>query len=109
MKLLIDENLSARLARALAASFPGSEHVSDCGLGGASDAAIWQYAGIHGFTIVTKDDDFESLAFIRGAPPKVVWIRAGNASTAAILAQLQTEVDRIRAFGADPMTVMLVI
>jgi hypothetical protein len=29
----------------------------------------------------SKDDHFRSLALVRGAPPKVVWLQVGNAST----------------------------
>lgn len=43
-RLLLDENLSPRLARDLAASFPGSAHVRDVGLKGQSDHQIWTFA-----------------------------------------------------------------
>jgi len=46
MKLLLDENLSPKLARAVADLFPDSLHVEECGLGGASDEAIWQFARV---------------------------------------------------------------
>jgi predicted nuclease of predicted toxin-antitoxin system len=55
--LLFHENLAARLVTDLAALYPGSLHVSDCGLAGGSDQGIWQYAREHGFVIVTKDED----------------------------------------------------
>jgi predicted nuclease of predicted toxin-antitoxin system len=40
-RLLLDENLSPRLARDLAASFPDSAHVRDVALKGQSDHQIW--------------------------------------------------------------------
>jgi predicted nuclease of predicted toxin-antitoxin system len=40
VKLLFDENLSARLARDLADLHPGSAHVQDAGLTGAADRAV---------------------------------------------------------------------
>ncbi len=58
MKLLFDENLSPKLPRLLADRFPGSNHVRDCGLRGAPDEQIWEYARDHGYTIVSKDSDF---------------------------------------------------
>lgn len=84
MKLLFDENLSFRLVESLASAFPESTHVGAVGLTGAVDAVIWDYARARGYTIVTKDDDFRSLSLVRGAPPKVIWLRVGNASTQRI-------------------------
>jgi len=78
MKLLFDENLSPKLPRILAAQFPGSLHLRDCGLKGAADEAIWEYAGTHGFTIVSKDADFYQHSLFYGSPPKFVWLRIGN-------------------------------
>ena len=59
MKLLFDENLSPQLIDLLSDLYPGSAHVHQCGLGGRDDAAIWEYAKSNGFTIVSKDSDFE--------------------------------------------------
>ena len=38
MKLLVDQNLPARLLPQLQAQFPGSVHVNEVGLGGARDS-----------------------------------------------------------------------
>lgn len=84
MKLLFDENLSPRLAEALRDVFPGSAHVHACGLGSAQDEAVWQYAKDNGFTIVSKDSDFQERAVLLGSPPKVVWLRAPNCTTSEI-------------------------
>lgn len=99
MKLLFDENLSPRLVNGLADLFPASEHVSQRGRRGLTDAEIWAFAAKEGFVIVSKDDDFEHLALVRGAPPKVVWLRAGNVSTDVILAQLRAAAGRLHAFA----------
>ena len=84
MKLLLDENLSDRLLDRLADLFPGSAHVKKLGLLGSDDLGLWQYARTHGFMLVTKDKDFQQLCVLRGAPPKVVWLRVGNRSTACL-------------------------
>lgn len=84
MKLLLDQNLSPRLAGRLASLFPGTVHVGDLGLDRADDLEVWQHAGEHGFAIVTKDADFNELLAVRGSPPKVIWIRRGNCATSAI-------------------------
>lgn len=109
MKLLFDENLSPRLVAGLADLFPGSAHVSERGRRGLSDTEIWSLAADEGFVIVTKHDDFEHLALVRGAPPKVVWLRAGNVSTAAILAQLRAAADRLQAFAQTAEESLLVL
>lgn len=96
MKLLLDENLSPRLVQALADVYPGSAHVHDCGLGSADDEAIWQYAKDHGFTIVSKDSDFQERSVIRGFPPKVVWLRATNCTT--------TEIEKLLRAGRAVIT-----
>lgn len=47
----------------------------------ASDDAIWELARDGGFTIVSKDGDFQQRSFVHGPPPKVVWLKVGNCST----------------------------
>jgi len=81
MKLLFDENLSPRLVAKLAACYPGSTHVMAHALDQVPDEAVWTFAREHGYTLVTKDSDFHELSLLRGAPPKVVWIRRGNCTT----------------------------
>jgi predicted nuclease of predicted toxin-antitoxin system len=45
------------------------------------DRQVWQYAKTNGFTIVTKDGDYNDLLILSGFPPKIIWIRRGNCST----------------------------
>ncbi|MEX1258803.1 MAG: DUF5615 family PIN-like protein [Gemmatimonadota bacterium] len=101
MKLLFDENLSPRLVGSLSDMFPGSVHVRDVGLARAADAALWDYARDHDLTIVSKDSDFHQVSFLRGPPPKVVWIRRGNCSTKAIEAPLWSRRAEILEFEAE--------
>ena len=77
-----------RLSAGLSDVFPGSVHVRDVGLARATDAATWGYAREHDLTIVSKDSDFHQVSFLRGPPPKVIWIRRGNRTTADIEALL---------------------
>ncbi len=62
MRLLVDENLSPRLADELSDRFPGSIHLNFAGLGSTADAVIREYAKAHRFTFLTKDKDFASLS-----------------------------------------------
>jgi predicted nuclease of predicted toxin-antitoxin system len=109
VKLLLDENLSRRLVTRLAESFPGSTHVTAAGLHQATDRAIWEYARGNDFVIVSKDSDFNDLAFTYGPPPKVIWTRVGNASTSAIEALLAAAADTLNAFAASDQDGVLVL
>jgi predicted nuclease of predicted toxin-antitoxin system len=98
VKLLFDENLSPRLPEVLAETYPGSLHVDVCGLGNADDSSIWQYAKDNGFTIVSKDSDFQERSVLHGQPPKFIWLRAGNCSAKEIEKLLRTGFSIIRRF-----------
>ena len=82
MRLLFDRHLGPSLVRRLADLFPDSQHVDGAGLSTSDDSAIWDYARLHGFVIVSKDKDFIQLSATRGHPPKVISLRIGNCSIA---------------------------
>jgi predicted nuclease of predicted toxin-antitoxin system len=84
VKLLFDENLSPRLPGLLADIYPNSKHVQDCGLSKSSDADVWEYARLHGFTIVSKDSDFQERSILSGGPPKIIWLRILNCRSAEV-------------------------
>jgi predicted nuclease of predicted toxin-antitoxin system len=98
VKLLFDENLSPRLAEALADIYPGSIHLRDCDLRGASDVKIWQYARENGFAVLSKDSDFAQRSSLLGSPPKVIWLRIGNCTTTRADFILRNATPRIRKF-----------
>jgi predicted nuclease of predicted toxin-antitoxin system len=102
MKLLFDQNLSHPLVGQLAAEFAGSAHVRDVGLAAAPDPDVWAYAAANGFSIASKDTDFQQRALLYGHPPKVIWVRLGSCSTAVIAVLLRSRLGDIRAFEADP-------
>jgi predicted nuclease of predicted toxin-antitoxin system len=98
VKLLVDENLAHRFVGMLEDLYPGSAHVHQCGLGSADDAAIWNYAKKSGFTIVSKDSDFEERSILQGCPPKVVWLRVSNCTSAEIENLLRTAHIAVKQF-----------
>jgi hypothetical protein len=57
----------------LADIFPASEHVRDVGLAAGDDHAVWEYAKVGEFAIVSKDADFRQLSFLYGSPPLFIW------------------------------------
>lgn len=101
MKLLFDQNLSFRLCQIVADLFPESNHVRLLGLSEAGDQLLWDYAKENGFAIVSQDSDFAEMAVLLRSPPKVIWLRAGNQSTADISSLLRRHSDLILAFGED--------
>lgn len=109
MKLLLDQNLSPRLVRAVEDLFPGSLHVRNVDLQMAGDDRVWSYAAAHGFTIVSKDSDFHQMSFVLGHPPKVIWIRRGNCSTSDVEHILRTRAGDILEFAAHADAGFLVL
>jgi predicted nuclease of predicted toxin-antitoxin system len=95
VKLLFDQNLSHRLATLFAHAFPGSSQARLLGLDRADDRTVWRYAAENGFCIVTLDSDFADLSALLGPPPKVVWLKCGNRSTAYIEGLLRSHTLRI--------------
>jgi len=102
LKLLFDQNLSHRLVGLLADLCSDSMHVREAGLHEAQDLVVWRYARERGLTIVSKDSDFHQLSFAHGSPPKVVWLRVGNGSTAAVAILLRERWETMLRFDADP-------
>jgi len=95
----LDENLSGRLVEALADVYPGSEQVLALGFGGAGDGVVWEYARLHGLTIVSKDADFYERSMRVGAPPKVIWLRLGNCRTSAVEMLLRNSLQALMRFA----------
>jgi predicted nuclease of predicted toxin-antitoxin system len=109
MKLLFDQNLSPKLVNRLADLFPGSTHVQSVGLDCASDDRIWDYLRLHGFAIVTKDEDYNNLSVLRGCPPKVIWLQLGNCTTAQVEAVFRARIADIAVFENDMSVGTLVL
>jgi predicted nuclease of predicted toxin-antitoxin system len=109
VKLLLDQNLSRNLVGRLLGPYPETTHVALLGLAMANDREVWEYARDHGHVLVSKDSDFRQLAFMYGPPPKVIWLRVGNASTAMVLRTLLDHRPAIEAFGADADEALLIL
>jgi len=101
VRLLFDEQLSEELVTALGDLFPDSLHIRLIDAGGAADHAVWQLAREHHCVLVTKDEDFHRLSVLRGAPPKVVWLRVGNCTTEDVARLLRDRAEDIRRFEAQ--------
>jgi predicted nuclease of predicted toxin-antitoxin system len=94
MKILFDQNISHRVISKISDAFPEIRqiiHVKDVGLFEANDFIIWEYAKNNDYCIITQDDDFTKLYLLKGYPPKIIWLRAGNVSNDVIA---ETLIDR---------------
>jgi len=109
VKLLFDKNLSPHLAEVLADLFPGSAHVHPCGLGSADDAAIWEYAKANGFTIVSKNSDFEERSVLLGCPPKIILLRVRNCTSTEVESLLRSAFPIVSRFIQEDEETCLVL
>lgn len=109
MKLLLDQNIAPSLVTRLEEGFPGTAHVSEFNLERASDESVWAHALEGDFAIVSKDGDFHQLSFLRGPPPKVIWIRLGNCTTDQILDLLLAARARIDRFLTDESAALMTL
>lgn len=83
-------------------------HVYETGLTD-SDIAIWKYAVDEGYTVVTKDEDFESMALVFAPPGKVILVTLGNCHTDRVEGLFRRELATVRAFLESSTETLLVI
>jgi len=102
MKLLIDNNISYRVCSLLAKSIEGCKHVSDFDMDKSTeDSASWSFAKNNGYTILTKDNDFETMSRLFGCPPKVIQLVCGNKKTMELISILEKNSAAIESFDSD--------
>jgi predicted nuclease of predicted toxin-antitoxin system len=70
---------------------------------------IWQYAKDNGYAIVSKDSDFQERSVLRGHPPKIIWLRATNYTSAEIEGLLRAAVAVIARFIQEDRESCLVL
>ena len=85
MKLLFDQKISFRVIRGIMDIYPEAKQVRELNLENSTDREIWAFAKLKGYTIVTFDSNFYDLALIQGIPPKIIWLKLGNTTTADII------------------------
>ena len=79
MRLLLDQNLSFRIARHLQQAGHDAVHVDDVGLDDTDDPVILAWAERHQRTVVTADADFSEMLALAGASaPSVVHLRSAD-------------------------------
>ncbi len=75
----------------------------------ADDDAVWQYAKDNRLIIVSKDSGFHDRSLLRGAPPKVIWLRIGNSTTQQIRDILRRHIEEIHDFEQSEEETFLVL
>lgn len=98
MNFIFDQNISFRILKKLPVFFVNSTHILSENLIDANDEVIWSYAKTNNLIIITQDADFNDIYTVKGFPPKIIWIRAGNLSTNQIIEILEKSEDEIKAF-----------
>jgi len=82
---------------------------ANAGCLGHADEEVWEYARAQGFTIVSKDSDFQQRSLLCGPPPKLVWLRIGNCTRQQIVRLITARQQEIQALNADPGGTILVL
>jgi predicted nuclease of predicted toxin-antitoxin system len=79
VRLLIDANLSPKVAARIRSGGHEAVHVADIGLLTASDEVILAHAATSGQVIISADTDFGELLAVSGASrPSVVLLRSAD-------------------------------
>ena len=101
MKVLVDQQLPPSLKAFFEGRGIDAVHVSDVGLETQKDRTIWEYAKSNGLEIVSKDEDFLYLAYQDQSGPRLIWVRLGNCSSAALMETFERLWPQIEAWGAS--------
>jgi predicted nuclease of predicted toxin-antitoxin system len=106
MKLIVDAQLSRRLARWLATRGHDVLHTLDLPDANATrDTEITDLACREGRIVVSKDGDFVNSHLIQGQPPKLLWIATGNMGNAQMEALMERNLAAIEAALASNLIV----
>jgi predicted nuclease of predicted toxin-antitoxin system len=89
MRFLVDAQLPPALARFLETRGHEAKAAREVGLREAEDPAIWTFAQIGPWIVVTKDEDFAERALRSQTGPQVLWLRIGNSTNRVLLAWLE--------------------
>jgi predicted nuclease of predicted toxin-antitoxin system len=103
--ILIDQNISFRLIARINSAFPDVDHVKSHNLMDANDYDIFMFARRNNIdAVITLDEDFNLLVLEHNPPPKIIWLRIGNASTLMQAQTILKNAAAIRHFLSDSQT-----
>jgi predicted nuclease of predicted toxin-antitoxin system len=102
VNFLIDAQLPARLARALAAAGHDAIHTSDLPDGNRStDSDIAWRADAENRVVVTKDRDFRDGHLLAGSPRRLLVVATGNITNSALMTLFAANLDILIAAFDD--------
>ena len=79
MRLLVDENLSVRIAARLGEAGHDAAHATSVGLGSTDDAVILESATEEGQVVLTADADVSTMLALQGrSQPSVLTLRSSD-------------------------------
>jgi predicted nuclease of predicted toxin-antitoxin system len=79
VRILVDANLSPRVAEVLGKAGYDATHVRDCGLLRAGDEQILVHAQLDGAVILSADTDFTAMLALRGlSSPSLLLLRSAD-------------------------------
>lgn len=102
-KVLCDVHIAFKVVRFFESRGHEAVHVNDI-LEGCytSDSDISTYADENGYTVVTKDADFQNSHFVKNQPSRLLKISLGNIPTKRLIDILDANLDDIiRHFQAE--------
>ena len=97
----LHQKISYRLTKHISDKFPKAKYLSELGLADSTDMTVWKFERSNSYTIVTFDSDFYDLSMVKGCPPKITWLRIGNATSARIVKVSNEDFELIKAFLTD--------
>lgn len=102
MKILLDNNISFKLAGRLKDIGSDCIHIKDTSLPvPASDIEIWNWARLNNCAILTFDDDFSHFETLYGFPPKIILLKFGNTPTGKLEQIIRRNWPAIEIFFMD--------
>jgi len=108
VKFLVDNQLPASVALWLVNRGCDAVHVLELGLAQTDDRSIWQLAVGEARIVVSKDEDFFTLATRPNDNGRLLWIRLGNCRNQALLTALESAWELIeQAFAGGQRIVEL--
>ena len=102
MTVLIDQNISHRIVSQVGFLFDELTHVTALGWRDWNDHDIFMAARkLQYDAVITLDEDFNKLLLLHGTPPKIIWFKTGNCSTAKLIEVLISHRELIFSFLTD--------
>ena len=102
MRLLVDENLSVRIAARLGDAGHDAVHVTSVGLGSTDDAVILEAAAESGQVVLTADADFSTMLALQGrSQPSVLMLRSSDHLTPEGMSRLTSSCEHWNRLAAN--------